>query len=591
MKFFDTVKIWGAANTERIRREQVPTNAPADLVLSGIRGEVDSGQIILTSIRDYVITRFGVRMSDLVSEDGAVIPASSAAFFLEKYIKIWNPSWEKTSARTVPMIAGEYPDALVPFDAAERANEALLLPNLNQGIWVDVAIPADAKKGTYRGKVIFSIGEETAEVPVSLRVYNADMPEKIHAHSMYAIWYDLIETGEGKSGLEIEEKYFDYLLKNRIEPTAIPYSGYKTYEEFADYAVKYVKNKKLGYYRIPSYVTKEGERFVVNREKTEEILVALAEKQKTLRAAGDTETDLFKKAFWYTIDEPDYTGRMDDVPEAEKTLVRAKEAVAARYPEFSDSILKVKHVMVTQFLHPDRAGSDEEGGVQTWCVQLHQFDSEARYEVGGRNMSGREFVQWRKSNPDCKKAGEDVWFYHCNQPENPYPTDMIDDNLIACRLMCWMQYELDIAGILSWSVNYYQKYWEVGPTARNVWEDSVTMGISNGDGQILYPGARYHVDGPIGSLRLAAFRAGKQDYEYFYLLEKLLEKAGGGISAREIVASLLRPLVKNDVIPVIDGRENATFKEARRKLSELLENLNENGKAALSAAKTLVSGN
>lgn len=227
--------------------------------------------------------------------------------------------------------------------------------------------------------------------------------------------------------------------------------------------------------------------------------------------------------------------------------------------------------MVTQTIHTECAGGDADGGIQTWCAQLHSFDSKKTYELNGKTLSAREFIALRRSNPNNKAAGEDIWWYHCNQPENPYPTDMIDDNLISMRLLTWMQYSLDISGVLSWCVNYYQKYWEIGPTERNVWEDPVTMGRCNGDGFLLYPGKDYGVDGPIGSIRLSVIRASKQDYEYFYLLNERLKGCKDESFIRERIGYLISEIVKNDVIPVIDGNEIAKFHKIRERILNVLE--------------------
>ncbi len=583
---FETIKINAVPDTRRIRRSEIFTGGEKEISLCGIRGETVSAQIILTSLRDFTVAEYRVKMSDLVTEEGDAIPSSAAEFFNEKYIKIWNPSFEKTAERTSPLCADEYPDALIPMESALAARENILFPGLNQGIWISLALPENAKKGVYKGKVTISIGEENAEVPVTVRVFGVQMPKELHARSLYEIWYYLIGLGEnGKDDLALEEKYYEYLVQRRINPTSVPVKGYKNYTEFADYLVRFAKDERVCDYRLPSVVKQEGERLYVDSDEAKAVLCALAEKQKSLRAAGDMTTDLFAKGFWYTIDEPDYGDHMADVPAAEKALIRAKEETAALYPEFAESILKVRHVMVTQFLHPECAGSDAAGGIQTWCVQVHRLASDQKYAADGKEMSAREFIGWRRKNPDNKAAGEDIWFYHCNQPENPFPTDMIDDNLIALRLLTWMQFSLDVSGILSWCVNYYQKYSEIGVTPRNVWEDPVTMGRSNGDGFLLYPGARYGIDGPIGSIRLEAVRASKQDYECFYLLGELLKDYGADrkkrYDARKIVSALLSPLVHKDVIPVIDGKESEVFARNREKLLSLLEALAEkDGRAA-----------
>ena len=568
---FETIKLWGASDLEKITRDEPVKNSEPDFCLSGIKGEVVSSQIIITSLRDFLVAKFEIKCGDLVSENNDVLPSSCVKFYLEKYVKIWNSSFEPNETRTVKRLTGEFPDALIPMDKALLKNEAMLLPRLNQGIWIDICIPNDAPKGVYIGKIDVSIGDEHRFVEAKVKVYDISMPSAVHAKSMYSVWNHLIKKGEDKCGLEIEEKYYNFLSDNRLNPTEVPNSGYSNAKEYAEYIVKYAKDERVTNYRIPLTIRAKGNVYYAELSEVKEYLTAMAKKQQELRVSGDTSTDLFKKAFWYTIDEPDYTGHMDDIAPVEKVLIQAKNEVAAEYPEFADGVKKVAHIMVTQTIHTECAGGDADGGIQTWCAQLHSFDSKKTYELNGKTLSAREFIALRRSNPNDKAAGEDIWWYHCNQPENPYPTDMIDDNLISMRLLTWMQYSLDISGVLSWCVNYYQKYWEIGPTERNVWEDPVTMGRCNGDGFLLYPGKDYGVDGPIGSIRLSAIRASKQDYEYFYLLNERLKGCKDESFIRERIGYLISEIVKNDVIPVIDGNEIAKFHKIRERILNVLE--------------------
>lgn len=586
------VVLWGATNTESIMADEpIRENAP-DLEFTAMKGETESDQFIMTSTGEKDVIGYNVTASELTNKAGGdPIPASAIEIFNQKYIRVTRNSWIKNANRTAPMYTGYYPDALIPMDRAVVKRENRMSQNFNQGIWVNVNVPQNAAAGDYEGKITVSLGSEKIDVPISLHVYDLTMPTAVHAQSMYAIWYDLIEKGEGTTSLELEESYYQYLVSRRINPTAVPASGYTDYESFADYIVSYAQDERVTRYQLPAIIYAEGSSYKLDAADVKARLVAMAEKQKELRAAGDTTTDLFAKAFWYTIDEPDYTGHMADVPEVEKALVQVKEEVAALYPEFADSILKIAHPMVTQYLHPENAGSDEEGGIQTWCSQLHRFESDQKIEADGREMTPREFIEWRRSNPDNKAAGEDIWWYHCNQPENPYPTAMLDDNLIAMRLVTWMQYDLDITGTLYWSVNYYQKL-ETAIVPRDIWNDPVTMGRSNGDGYLLYPGSSYGIDGPIGTLRLESIRESKEDYEYFWMLEQkiaeLNEKYSESFDAREILSASVKKMVKNDVIPIIDGgKENTTFIAERNAVLTLLEKVYSDDETALAALRAL----
>ena len=582
--------VWGASNTESIMADEEPRNVVPDLNMTAIKGETESGQFIITSKSDKTVSGYNVIAGDLKTADGDVIDSSNIEIFNQKYIKVSKNSWTKNNKRTAKMFSGYYPDALIPMDRAVAKRENKLTKDFNQGVWVNVNVPRDAAAGDYSGKVTVTLGAEKKDIPIKLKVYDLTMPTSVHAKSMYAIWYQLIEKGEGKNDLALQETYYDYLLTNRLNPTEVPILGYSNAKEYAEYIVKYAKDERVTNYRIPLTIRAKGNVYYAELSEVKEYLTAMAKKQQELRVSGDTSTDLFKKAFWYTIDEPDYTGHMDDIAPIEKVLIQAKNEVAAEYPEFADGIKKVAHIMVTQTIHTECAGGDADGGIQTWCAQLNAFDSKNEYSLGGKTLSAREFIASRRSNPNGKAAGEDIWWYHCNQPENPYPTAMIDDNLISMRLLTWMQYSLDISGVLYWCVNYYQKLTDK-VTLRNLWEDPVTMGRSNGDGYLLYPGKDYGMDGPIGSLRVESMRESKEDYEYFWMLEQKVNeinsKHGTSFNARDIQTKYLLKLVKNDVIPVIDGKENVTFVNERNAFLDLLLKAYTNESAFISEAGAL----
>ena len=77
-------------------------------------------------------------------------------------------------------------------------------------------------------------------------------------------------------------------------------------------------------------------------------------------------------------------------------------------------------------------------------------------------------------------------------------------------------------GFLYWSTTHWQ-YVENDP-----WENIATVPwITNdvyGDGSLIYPGEKYGINGPCGSVRLEACRDGVEDYELISMVEKILGK-------------------------------------------------------------------
>ncbi len=75
-------------------------------------------------------------------------------------------------AHYVSVDGAQVPDALLPWDAAQRATE-----QTNQPLWLQVSVPAGTAAGTYGGSVnVVADGSATA-VPISVTVYPVTLPD------------------------------------------------------------------------------------------------------------------------------------------------------------------------------------------------------------------------------------------------------------------------------------------------------------------------------------------------------------------------------------------------------------------------------
>ncbi len=145
------------------------------------------------------------------------------------------------------------------------------------------------------------------------------------------------------------------------------------------------------------------------------------------------------------------------------------------------------------------------------------------------------------------KEGKEFWSYVCCCPKAPYLSLFIDHDAINMRMWLWLSYHYQLTGILVWSANYWNSQ-AASPKnyLQNPWEDPMSYttgygwplgkqtGWGNGDGRFFYPPnrspndhSRTYLDGPVPSVRLEILRDGIEDYEYFMLLKKAVEQAGG----------------------------------------------------------------
>lgn len=98
--------------------------------------------------------------------------------------------------------------------------------------------------------------------------------------------------------------------------------------------------------------------------------------------------------------------------------------------------------------------------------------------------------------------------YRRHIPKGSLPNKTVDVPLIESRILHWLNYRFGLKGYLHWGFNS--------------WTDDPynAPGQHRGDGWRVYP----KKDGLINSLRWEQMRNGIQDYEYLWMLEKIINE-------------------------------------------------------------------
>lgn len=577
------IDLWSVSNTVKVMQDFPKSEYEehvyeATLDFAGIKGETESAQLIITP--NIHVDSFNFEMADVIHENNVdKISKENFEVFVQKYIEVTQPS-TVNRGRGQNGLIGWWPDAIIPINNYRIFKEDKITAGNNQGLWVNLNISRDAAPGNYNGQATLTINDKEYEIPVRVRIFDLVIPEEPHGKTAFAIWYNEIDKSGAIVNEDTYDTYYWFMANKRITPTHIPpvYSGAR---EFAEAVVEYAKKSIVsGYnidYRGEAITIGEKTESVINYSYLLEVFNALIEKNIELWNSDErTETgekiNLFKKLYIYlgSIEDEPGPGKYPFVKETDRRITQAKLALKDRladYPELQDSFMRVSHVVTIHFVE-ELYGTDETGGVQTWCPQAHHYNSESY-----RNES-----YWRL-NPENvgREYGEEMWWYVCESPRNPYPSYHIDDNLISSRVIGWMQYEYRVTGSLYWSVNYASKYThQGGAVSRDYWNDPVSWWDVNGDGFMTYPGKRYGLLTPISTVRLESIREGKEDYEYFFLLEDKIKEYnvqnGTGYDSREISKQFKESLY-NGMIVNLDSKN---FDQKRLEFLEFLEKLYQN---------------
>jgi len=501
----ESVKLWYGYNTENFMQDyeypELMSSRDSTLRMYGIRGDVESVQLIITPKED--VANYSVEVDDLFNANGKKIGKSKIEVFSQWYVNV-EGSYNTAAGN------GMYPDALVPFKAMRKARLNTISAGMNQGLWFNITIPETADAGIYTGIATLKLDTESYAIPIELTVYDAVMPEEVHTHSCYRIEYNNMHKAEGTNTGDLAQAYYDFLIEKRCMPMLPSPTISEDYDAFVDWLVPYAENPKVSNYGLPYTETTDANgNPIVSRERLMELFTKMAEKNINLRQAGNENVDMFKKGLFYMgnlVDAPSGE-KLEQVRACDLVLTECKYAVAEKYlidyPDLYQSLLEVRSLVTTVY-NESLVGSDTVGGVQTWASILPSWGSEEQRQQ-----------YYDRQNSTDRQGGEEAWWYGCSTPYPPLPTYHIDDELIASRILSWMQFDYGSDGTLYWGVNN-------SSSRSDLWENAVAYTGAMGDGSLLYPAKKFSTLEPLSTLRLESIREGQEDYEYLWMIEQAI---------------------------------------------------------------------
>ena len=180
------ISVWVAPSLVRVKPSDTP-GTTSSISLSGGRGEYVDTQIIVNAPAGG-LTNVNMSASNLTGPNGATIAASQVTFYREYYVTVTGSTPE--GGTNPPLGSGTYPEPLIPFNDPQtgsplngslKAVPATVTANQNQPFWVDIFVPrgtGSAPPGTYTGTITVTSTQGNVNVPVSLTVWNFELPLK-----------------------------------------------------------------------------------------------------------------------------------------------------------------------------------------------------------------------------------------------------------------------------------------------------------------------------------------------------------------------------------------------------------------------------
>ena len=522
----DAVAIWSCSDGWKISRTRPAPERKGDTVaLSSAKNGTAAAQVVIRP-SGKALKGLTAKAEALKGPGGATIPAEAVEILRVQYVNITQPT-DSTGC------VGEWPDPLPPLKGPIDCEAGK-----SQPLWVRVKVPADARAGTYTGRIALAAEGWTANAPLKLEVYDFALPDRMTCQTAFGfeapnVWryHNLKDEKDRRAVLE---KYLACLAAHHISPyDPAPLDPFK---------VTWPDKKNL----VPAIDWAAWDAAIgraIDRYHFNSFSIPM------VGMGGGT---------FFARVEPDLLGYKEDTPEY--------KAAFAAYGRAVEGHLREKGWLPYAFIYWFDEPADKDFAFVTNGFKklkatapdlTRMLTKEPRPDlVGGPNLWCPIENEFRQGPADERmKAGERFWWYVCCGPKAPYPTLFIDHPATELRVWLWQTWQRKIDGILIWSTNYWTSdaaypdpahpqnpyadpaSWTSGygtpKGAKNLW--------GNGDGRFLYPPeaaadgspAGPVLDGPVASIRLEMLRDGIEDYEYLVILRDLLAKRGAKLSEKE----------------------------------------------------------
>lgn len=543
--------VWAAESTTLVRKDvDYPELMNSEHVsISMAKNEKESGQILLSALEN--ISSYSLKTADLTSASGEKIAKEDIAIFSQHYMK--------TTSRSNSLYdKGWYPDALIPMDKRIAAGENTVEKGDNQAIWITVTTGKDTASGIYTGNFTLEVNGATKQIPVSVKVWDFTVPDECNTKSSYLLYWDMLFQGEWDSTLDMYRKYFEFFLENRISIMNVP--SYLNPQDFITVLKEYYNHPKFTAYNLPY---KSGPKDNVNLEAMEELIKQL------VVASHEDGVDYLEKAYVYNLymDEYDHAGREVAHAKAEYFAVEFPALLTSieayfdkkKGTEYLDGVDGLRNSLANVTSLAVSGYNDLSESFNAICPLYNMFNTQSDRDKLHEAFSGEN---------------EELWWYGCVQPDSPYPNYHIDSPMLDKRTVSWMQYDYEIDGNLYFMVNlnaldgnplYVMKpidEWEI--------PDRSYTGDINGDGWLVYPGRKYGVDGPIGTVRLDMLRDGLEEYEYLKLLDEKIIECGNFYGVETDYRAALRTTLDKLYFGAQVKTDTQAFQDAREEVAYLL---------------------
>ena len=476
-----SVKMWFDHMTEKLYQNNVTATDLNTYVIHMAGNSIENCQFFLAPEADR---SFSVSLSDFTNADGNTLKTE---VLREHYVKV--------NGQMIP-------DALPPIDGPVAVKDGS-----SQGFVIKVWADKDEPAGLYTATLTITdadSGKVIKTANVYTYVYGFSLSDETALRTAINMGdWAIVSTYQNRGMNDYEywdlyKIYYDFLLENRICAYRLPY--------------------RLDDGRVTEYLNNPRvNSFVINK---------ISDNEAQAYEILSQNASWLKKGFYYYVDEPTDTGKLNQ-------LAAAGDRLAQNFPGYRQ---------VSPFFTNLNLGDRDQiefmkDYVNIWCTKPFAFTPRDKAIIAGTQFmtssaQDEKYGTFAERMAALAKEGHETWLYVCWEPGQPYANWLAMGDGTEPVVSIWQCKMTDSTGFLYWD----STYWTADPM-----NDLTPLigATSHGDGVLLYSGAQVGIYEPISSHRLENVRMGIQDYQLLTMLEELV----GAEAADEMVA-----MVTTDVV-------------------------------------------
>lgn len=549
--------------------EPVPQNARRTIELSAARGEVACFQLGIRA-RGIDLNFLAARAEAPAGPRGSSLHRQGVEVLFAEYVPLkWG--MEKQGPDDIDRRApGFFPDPLVPgweLDTAETISPP------TRSAWVRVQVPADARPGVYRGRVVLTAGRKVfamggkperieyqveRSVTFTLRVWDFALPDSTLLHTNWffpdhlADWYR--QPMWSPAYWRLIERVADDMAAHRQNVMLTPLLGGRTADEQMIGIQRAGRSYRFDWRKFDRWARiflsrgfrwLEGNHIAFGSKRAPKVWIGVrgrAAKEQAFAGADDKAYEELLRQFFAALSkhlhlrgwQNHYVQHISDEPKVAEVERYARLAALVR---------------------------ESAPGVPIFdALTDPELADLADYPVPLENEYDRVVAK-------SKVARQNIWTYYCCGPSAQWPNRFIEFAPIRVRIFSWLCFAKEIPGFLHWGYNYWRG---VKKTVLNPWDDPTCHRYGGGDPCIIYPPRDEAMlekwpETIFGSIRWEIIRAAMEDYEYLRLTRQLAD--AGDREARAILKQ-----VKEKIVPdwTTYTRDWGAMKALRDRMGELL---------------------